>query len=97
MRATSTDPDASEEESPAAGGGAGTQDDPYATGETFTLDDGEGGTVDVTIGDVMTEDANNCYIRSEGVLTAVVGLDDVGKVREFGIVGADLLPEGRSQ
>ncbi|HYI69293.1 mannose-1-phosphate guanylyltransferase/mannose-1-phosphate guanylyltransferase/mannose-6-phosphate isomerase [Skermanella aerolata] len=31
----------------------------------------------VTIGDVMTEDANNCYIRSEGVLTAVVGLDDV--------------------
>ena len=31
----------------------------------------------VTIGDVMTEDADNCYIRSEGVLTAVVGLDDV--------------------
>ena len=31
----------------------------------------------VTIGDVMTEDAKNCYIRSEGVLTAVVGLDDV--------------------
>lgn len=49
---SATDPDASEEESPAAGGGAGTQDDPYATGETFTLDDGEGGTLDVTIGDV---------------------------------------------
>jgi mannose-1-phosphate guanylyltransferase / mannose-6-phosphate isomerase len=31
----------------------------------------------VTVGDVMTEDAKNCYIRSEGVLTAVVGLDDV--------------------
>jgi len=31
----------------------------------------------VTVGDVITEDAKNCYIRSEGVLTAVVGLDDV--------------------
>ena len=27
----------------------------------------------VSVGDVMTEDAQNCYIRSEGVLTAVVG------------------------
>jgi len=31
----------------------------------------------VAVGDVITEDAKNCYIRSEGVLTAVVGLDDV--------------------
>lgn len=31
----------------------------------------------VAIGDVMTEGANRCYVRSEGLLTAVVGLDDV--------------------
>lgn len=33
-----------------AGEGEGTKDDPYAVGEMFTLDDGEGGTLDVTIG-----------------------------------------------
>jgi mannose-1-phosphate guanylyltransferase/mannose-1-phosphate guanylyltransferase/mannose-6-phosphate isomerase len=31
----------------------------------------------IPIGDVITEDAHNCYIRSEAVLTAVVGLDNV--------------------
>lgn len=42
-----------EEESEGSGGeGAGTQDAPYAVGETFTLEDGEGGTLDVTIGEV---------------------------------------------
>lgn len=30
----------------------------------------------VTLGDVVTEDADGCYVRSEGPLTAVVGLDD---------------------
>ncbi|MDN5820481.1 MAG: PT domain-containing protein [Brachybacterium sp.] len=35
-----------------AGDGAGTEDDPYALGQKFTLDDGEGGTLDVTIGEV---------------------------------------------
>lgn len=30
----------------------------------------------VCIGDVHTQEARNCYIRSEGTLTAVVGLDD---------------------
>lgn len=29
------------------------------------------------IGDVVAEDVANCYVRSEGILTAVVGLDDV--------------------
>jgi len=31
----------------------------------------------VCVGDVITEDSHNCYIRSDGQLTAVVGLDDV--------------------
>ncbi|MEI8395426.1 MAG: mannose-1-phosphate guanylyltransferase/mannose-6-phosphate isomerase [Rhodospirillaceae bacterium] len=35
--------------------------------------DGDG---NVQIGDVFTRDARNCYIRSEGMLTAAVGLDD---------------------
>ncbi|HYD31457.1 MAG TPA: mannose-1-phosphate guanylyltransferase/mannose-6-phosphate isomerase [Azospirillaceae bacterium] len=30
----------------------------------------------VCLGDVMMEDAGNCYVRTEGPLTAVVGLDD---------------------
>jgi mannose-1-phosphate guanylyltransferase/mannose-6-phosphate isomerase len=30
----------------------------------------------VCIGDVVTEEANNCYIRSEGMLTVVVGIDN---------------------
>ncbi|GAA1489729.1 hypothetical protein GCM10009626_24750 [Brachybacterium sacelli] len=35
-----------------AAAGAGTKDDPYAVGATFTLEDGEGGTYDVTVGEV---------------------------------------------
>ncbi|MDN7354802.1 mannose-1-phosphate guanylyltransferase/mannose-6-phosphate isomerase [Acetobacter senegalensis] len=31
----------------------------------------------VLIGDVLTEGAHGCYVRSEGMLTAVSGLDDV--------------------
>jgi mannose-1-phosphate guanylyltransferase/mannose-6-phosphate isomerase len=31
----------------------------------------------VGVGDVMLEDARDCYVRSDGVLTAVVGLKDV--------------------
>ncbi|MFT9332170.1 MAG: mannose-1-phosphate guanylyltransferase/mannose-6-phosphate isomerase [Acetobacter persici] len=31
----------------------------------------------VLLGDVLTEDAHGCYIRSEGPLTAVTGVDDV--------------------
>ena len=31
----------------------------------------------VLLGDVLTEDAHGCYVRSEGPLTAVAGLDDV--------------------
>lgn len=31
----------------------------------------------VLIGDVLTEDAHGCYVRSENILTAVSGLDDV--------------------
>jgi mannose-1-phosphate guanylyltransferase/mannose-6-phosphate isomerase len=30
----------------------------------------------VAVGDVMLEDARNCYVRSDGILTAVLGLDD---------------------
>ena len=30
-----------------------------------------------TLGDVILEDVNNAYVRSEGVLTTVLGLDDV--------------------
>jgi mannose-1-phosphate guanylyltransferase/mannose-6-phosphate isomerase len=33
-------------------------------------------TGNVAVGDVMMEDTRNCYIRSDGMLTAVVGLDD---------------------
>ena len=29
-----------------------------------------------TVGDVLLEGSNNCYVRSDGILTAVVGLDD---------------------
>ncbi|WP_114856139.1 hypothetical protein [Brachybacterium sp. YJGR34] len=45
-----TEEEPTEEE--AASGDKGTQDDPYAIGEMFTLEDGEGGTLDVTIGEV---------------------------------------------
>jgi mannose-1-phosphate guanylyltransferase/mannose-6-phosphate isomerase len=31
----------------------------------------------VGIGDVLTEGARRCYVRSDGMLTAVVGLDDI--------------------
>src|SRR5699024_6400220 len=41
--------DAAEE--PAADGG-GTKDSPYALGETFTSEDADGGTLDVTLGEV---------------------------------------------
>ena len=41
--------DAAEE--PAADGG-GTKDSPYALGETFTIEDADGGTLDVTLGEV---------------------------------------------
>jgi len=37
---------------PAAGDGDGSKDKPYATGQMFTLEDGEGGTLDVTVGAV---------------------------------------------
>jgi mannose-1-phosphate guanylyltransferase/mannose-6-phosphate isomerase len=30
----------------------------------------------VSVGDVMLEDARNCYVRSDGILTAVLGLED---------------------
>jgi mannose-1-phosphate guanylyltransferase/mannose-6-phosphate isomerase len=30
----------------------------------------------VTVGDVMLETADNCYVRSDGIVTAVVGLED---------------------
>ena len=35
--------------------------------------DGEG---NASVGDVLLEGAKNCFVRSDGVLTAVVGLDD---------------------
>lgn len=31
----------------------------------------------VSVGDVLLESAENCYVRSDGILTAVVGLSDV--------------------
>jgi mannose-1-phosphate guanylyltransferase/mannose-6-phosphate isomerase len=31
----------------------------------------------VAIGDVLLEDASNCYVRSDGIVTAVVGLENV--------------------
>lgn len=36
----------------ASGDGKGTQDAPYALGETFTVEDGEGGTFDISLGEV---------------------------------------------
>lgn len=42
----------SEEATEAAADGKGTKDAPYAIGEKFTVEDGEGGTLDVTIGEV---------------------------------------------
>ena len=35
------------------------------------------GAGNATVGDVILENANNCYVRSDGILTAVVGLDDI--------------------
>ncbi|WP_422115914.1 hypothetical protein [Brachybacterium sp. UNK5269] len=46
-----TSEEASTEETP-AGDGQGTKDNPYPSGQMFTLEDGEGGTYDVTIGAV---------------------------------------------
>jgi len=43
----------SEEPSEApAGGGEGTKDSPYAIGEPFTINDSEGGTLDITVGEI---------------------------------------------
>ncbi|MGP9536450.1 hypothetical protein ACT3SP_00460 [Brachybacterium sp. AOP43-C2-M15] len=36
----------------AAGGGDGSEDNPYALGEEFTIEDGEGGSLDVTVGEI---------------------------------------------
>ncbi len=36
----------------------------------------------VAIGDVMLENSKNCYVRSDGVMTAVVGLEDIITVVE---------------
>lgn len=47
-----TSEEATTEESAPAGDGKGTEDSPYAAGQKFTVEDGEGGTLDVTIGDV---------------------------------------------
>lgn len=48
-----TDEDPAEEDSPDAGGdGEGARDNPYAAGEPFTLDDGEGGEIEVTLDEV---------------------------------------------
>jgi mannose-1-phosphate guanylyltransferase/mannose-6-phosphate isomerase len=35
------------------------------------------GAGNVAVGDVLLEDSQNCYARSDGILTAVVGLQDV--------------------
>ena len=44
----------------------------------------------VLLGDVVTEEARNCYVRSDGTLTAVVGLDDtVVVVTEDAVLVAD--------
>lgn len=50
--ATSEEVVSDEEDTAAAEGGEGTKDAPYAIGETFTIDDGSAGTLDVTIGEV---------------------------------------------
>ncbi|RRR17651.1 hypothetical protein DS079_13465 [Brachybacterium paraconglomeratum] len=47
-----TEDGTSEEPTEAAADGKGTKDAPYAIGEQFTVEDGEGGALDVTIGDV---------------------------------------------
>lgn len=47
-----TSEEATTEESAPAGDGKGTEDSPYALGETFTIEDGDGGKLDVTIGEV---------------------------------------------
>lgn len=47
-----TSEEATTEKSAAAGDGKGTEDSPYALGQKFTLEDGEGGTLDVTISEV---------------------------------------------
>jgi hypothetical protein len=52
-----------------AGDGAGTKDAPYALGETFTLDDGDGGTLDVTIGTVNW-DATDAVMETNSANTA---------------------------
>ena len=50
--ATTHEATTEEETTAAAGDGKGTEDSPYALGQKFTLEDGEGGTLDVTIGEV---------------------------------------------
>ncbi len=40
------------------------------------------GAGNVAVGDVMLEGATNCYVRSDGILTAVVGLEDAVVVVE---------------
>lgn len=52
---TTEDPTTEAPTTQAAGDGKGTKDQPYAIGETFTMDDGNGGTVDVTIGEINWE------------------------------------------
>lgn len=49
----------------AAGSGKGTKDSPYAPGQKFTLDDGDGGKLDVTIGDVNWDATKAVMDKSE--------------------------------
>lgn len=44
-----------EEPTTQAAGDKGTKDNPYSIGETFTLEDGNGGTIDVTVGEINWE------------------------------------------
>ncbi|MFC7374852.1 MULTISPECIES: hypothetical protein [unclassified Brachybacterium] len=48
---TSAEETTEEESQGGSSGGAATKDDPAALGETVTIDDGDGGTIDVTLGE----------------------------------------------
>ncbi|WP_193103694.1 hypothetical protein [Brachybacterium sp. FME24] len=56
------------EEAPPAGDGEGSKDSPYALGETFTIEDGDGGTLDVTLGEVNW-DATDAVMESNSANT----------------------------
>lgn len=77
----------SEEATEASGDGQGTKDAPYAIGETFTLDDGSGGSLEVIIGEVDWD-------ATDAVMEASSSNEDPGEGETYILVPVSLTYHG---